>query len=184
MAKASQPVPLPDIEGALEARARRTLARQAERHGQGVFVSAGYDVGCVLLHITRGSDGQWSAEPVWATRSMRTQFSNVVIARDCVFGLDSRILSCVDLATGERKWKGERYDFGQVLLVGDLLIVQAEKGDVALVEANPNEFKELGRIPALKDKTWNNPVLSGPYLLVRNDREAVCYELPIEESGR
>ncbi len=160
MAKASQPVPLPNDR---------------------VFLSAGYDVGCVLLHITRGSDGQWSAEPLWATRGMRTQFSNVVITRNCAFGLDSRILSCVDLATGERKWKGERYDFGQVLLVGDLLIVQAEKGDVVLVEANPNEFKELGRIPALKDKTWNNPVLSGPYLLVRNDREAVCYELPVEE---
>jgi outer membrane protein assembly factor BamB len=160
MAKASQPVPLPNDR---------------------VFLSAGYDVGCVLLHVTRSSDGQWSAEPLWATRSMRTQFSNVVITRNCAFGLDSRLLCCVDLATGERKWKGERFDFGQVLLVGDLLIVQAEKpGDVVLVEANPDEFKELGRIHALKDKTWNNPVLSGPYLLVRNDREAVCYELPVE----
>jgi outer membrane protein assembly factor BamB len=164
IAKASQPVPLPNDR---------------------VFLSAGYDVGCVLLHVTRGSDGQWSAEPLWATRSMRTQFSNVVITRNCAFGLDSRILTCVDLATGERKWKGERFDFGQVLLVGDLLIVQAEKpGDVVLVEANPNEFKELGRFSALKDKTWNNPVLSGPYLLVRNDREAVCYQLPVEKSGR
>ncbi len=70
------------------------------------------------------------------------------------------------------------------MLVGDLLVVQAEKGPVALVEANPNEFKELGRIPALKDKTWNNPVLSGPYLLVRNDKEAVCYELPLQAAPR
>jgi outer membrane protein assembly factor BamB len=54
---------------------------------------------------------------------------------------------------------------------------------VALVEANPDEFKELGRIPALKSKTWNNPALAGPYLLVRNDEEAVCYKLPVKESG-
>jgi outer membrane protein assembly factor BamB len=114
---------------------------------------------------------------------MRTQFSNVVLARNSAFGLDSRFLCCVDLATGERKWKGERFDFGQVMLVGDLLIVQAEKGDVVLVEANSDEFKELGRISALKSKTWNNPVLSGPYLLLRNDQQAVCYELPIEKSG-
>jgi outer membrane protein assembly factor BamB len=158
-AKASQPVPLP---------------------GDRVFLSAGYNVGCVLLHVTRGSDGQWAAEPLWATRKMRTQFSNVVLARNCAFGLDDRVLACVDLETGEQKWKGERYHYGQVLLVGDLLIVQAEEGYVALVEANPDEFKELGRIPALKDKTWNNPVLSGPYLLVRNDKEAVCYQLPVQ----
>jgi outer membrane protein assembly factor BamB len=50
---------------------------------------------------------------------------------------------------------------------------------VALVEANPNEFKEVGRIRPLNDMTWNNPVLSGPYLLVRNDKEAVCYQVPV-----
>jgi outer membrane protein assembly factor BamB len=162
MAKASQPVPLP---------------------GDRVFVSAGYNVGCVMLHITRGSDGQWAAEPVWVGRNkMCTQFSNVLITNNCAFGLDCRQLACIDLQTGERKWKGSTYNFGQVLLVGDLIVVQAEDpGDVALVEANPSEFKEVARLPALHDKTWNNPVLSGPYLLLRNDKEAVCYQVPVLE---
>ena len=88
--------------------------------------------------------------------------------------------ACVDLETGEQKWKGERYNFGQVMLVGDVIVVQAEDGPVALVEANPDEFQELARIPALKAKTWNNPVVSGSYLLVRNDKEAVCYQLSVE----
>jgi outer membrane protein assembly factor BamB len=161
MAKASQPVPLP---------------------GNRIFLSAGYKVGCVLLQITRGSDGQWSAETVWVGRNkMATQFSNVVIAHDCAFGLDCRELACIDLATGERKWKGKTYNFGQIMLVGDVIVVQAEDGYVALVEANPNEFKELARLPALHDKTWNNPVLSGPYLLLRNDKEVVCYQVPVTE---
>jgi outer membrane protein assembly factor BamB len=112
---------------------------------------------------------------------MRTQFSNVIVAHNCAFGLDDRFLACVDLETGARKWKGERYKFGQVLLVGDLIVVQAEDGYVALVEANPNEFKEVARMPALHEKTWNNPVLSGPYLLLRNDKEAVCYQVPVQK---
>lgn len=160
MAKASQPVPLP---------------------GDRVFLSAGYKLGCVLLHVTCGSDGQWAAEPRWVGRNkMCTQFSNVLIAHNCAFGLDCRELACFDLETGQRKWKGKTYQFGQVMLVGDLIVVQAEDGDVALVEANPNEFREVARMPALHDKTWNNPVLSGPYLLVRNDKEAVCYQVPVE----
>lgn len=159
MAKASQPVPLP---------------------GNRIFLSAGYKVGCVLLHITRGSDGQWAAEKVWVGRNkMCTQFSNVVIAHDCAFGLDCRELACIDLTTGERKWKGKTYKFGQVMLVGDLIVVQAEDGYVALVEANPDAFKELARLPALHDMTWNNPVLSGRYLLLRNDKEVVCYQMPV-----
>jgi outer membrane protein assembly factor BamB len=115
---------------------------------------------------------------------MCTQFSNVVIANSCAFGIDCRELACVDLETGERKWKGKTYNFGQVMLVGDLIVVQAEDGDVALVEANPNEFKEIARLSALHEKTWNNPVLSGPYLLVRNDREAVCYQVAVEATEK
>lgn len=164
MAKVSQPMPLP---------------------GDHIFLSAGYKVGCVLLHVKRGSDEQWSTEPVWTGRNrMCTQFSNVVISHNCAFGIDCRDLTCIDLETGERRWKGKTYNFGQVMLVGDLIVVQAEDGYVALVEANPNEFKELARLAALHEKTWNNPVLSGPYLLLRNDKEAVCYQVAVQETEK
>jgi hypothetical protein len=28
--------------------------------------------------------------------------------------------------------------------------------------------------------TWNHPAFAPPYLLVRNDKEAACYELALE----
>lgn len=34
----------------------------------------------------------------------------------------------------------------------------------------------------LVNKTGNNPALAGNYLLVRNHREAACYELPREQT--
>ena len=101
-----------------------------------------------------------------------------------VYGLDDGILECLDLANGELQWKDGRYGHGQVLLVDRLLLVTTEFGDVALVEANPHEHRELARFAALSGKTWNNPALSGRYLLVRNDQEAACYELPVTESRR
>ncbi len=67
-----------------------------------------------------------------------------------------------------------------MLLVGSLLLAQAEDGDVCLVEATPEEHRELGSIPALDSKTWNTPALAGRFLLVRNAKEAVCYEVPLE----
>ena len=67
-----------------------------------------------------------------------------------------------------------------MILVEDLLLVQAESGDAVLLEANPTSHVELGRFRALGGRTWNNPTLVAPYLLVRNDREAACYELPLE----
>jgi len=151
-AKCSQPVPLPPDR---------------------VFISAGYGIGCALLRIDHDKPTE-----VWKNKNLKTQFTSAVVRDGFAYGLDDGILVCLDLASGARKWKGGRYGHGQVVRVDDLLLVQAEAGDVVLVEATPDGHHELTRFPALKGKTWNYPVVSAPYLLVRNDQEAACFRLP------
>ena len=79
-------------------------------------------------------------------------------------------------------WKGGRYGQGQVLRVGGFLLVQAESGEVVLVDAAPGRHSVHGRFPAIEGQTWNNPCLAGSLLLVRNAEEAACYELPLAGS--
>jgi outer membrane protein assembly factor BamB len=122
----------------------------------------------------------WTVEEIWRSPRMKAKFTNIVLHDGHLYGLDDGVLACVDPTTGERCWKRGRYGHGQVLLVGDLLLVQTEAGEVILIEPNPEEHRELGRIEALDGKSWNSPALSGPHLLVRNADEAVCYELPLE----
>ncbi len=145
--------------------------------GDRVFVSASFNAGCVLLQVKVGSNGNFSATEVWKNRNMKSEFSNMVARGGFLYGLDDGILACLELDTGQRKWKDGRYGHGQLLLVGDLLLVQTEPGPVTLVEANPAAYREVGRISALGAKTWNTPALAGEFLLVRNDQEAVCYKL-------
>ena len=92
------------------------------------------------------------------------------------------ILGCVDLADGRRRWRDGAYGYGQHLVAGDHLLIQTEPGDVVLVKANPEHLEEVARLSALTSKTWNPPALAGRWLLVRNDREAVCFELAEPES--
>jgi outer membrane protein assembly factor BamB len=144
-----------------------------------IFVAASFNAGCILLQLTSTSDGKVSVAEKWKNRNMKSEFSNIVTREGFAYGLDDGILACVDLATGERKWKDGHYGHGHVLLVGDLLLIQTEQGPVALVEAKPSGFKELGNFAALQSKTWNVPVVVDGCLLVRNDQNAACYKLPL-----
>jgi hypothetical protein len=81
-------------------------------------------------------------------------------------------LACIDLATGDLKWKGERYGHGQMILVRKLLLLTAENGDVVLVEPVPNEPRELSRFPVFKAKTWNPPALAGDLLARAQSRRS------------
>jgi outer membrane protein assembly factor BamB len=142
-----------------------------------VLISCGYGIGCVVLQI-HNDNGQFSVIKVWNNRFLKPKFADLALRDGYIYGLDDAILTCLDLSTGKRQWRGENYGFGQLLLVDDLLLIQCEDGNVALVEASPSTYRELTRFTALSSKTWNNPVLSGHKLLVRNDQEAACFELP------
>ncbi|MCH8981343.1 PQQ-binding-like beta-propeller repeat protein, partial [candidate division KSB1 bacterium] len=144
-----------------------------------VFITTGYGVGSKLIKINQDTNGNLSPALLWESKRMKAKFSNVIAVGEFIYGLDDGILACIDLQEGKRQWKRGRYGHGQMILVDNLLLITTEKGDVVLVEPNPEQHKELARFTAIKGKTWNNPALAGPYLLVRNGQEAACYELPV-----
>ncbi|MBI5684146.1 MAG: PQQ-like beta-propeller repeat protein [Verrucomicrobia bacterium] len=147
--------------------------------GDRVLVSSGYGEGSQLLQLQRDGAGRFTVKQLWRTRKLKSKFNNMVVRDGHVYGLDDGTLACVDLATGQLKWREGRYGHGQFILVRDLLIITAENGDVALVEPVPVGRRELTRFPAITGKTWNPPTLAGDLLLVRNDEEAACYRLPL-----
>jgi len=144
-----------------------------------LLIAASFNAGTVLLHVSPGQNGSLSVAEVWKNRNLKSEFSNIVFRDGFIYGLDDGIMVCLDAADGRRKWKGGHYGHGQVLLAGNLLVVQTEQGPVMLVEADPSAFHEIGKLDALTLKTWNTPALSGDLLLVRNDQEAACYRLPM-----
>lgn len=142
-----------------------------------ILLSIGYGTGSVLLKVDGAPGEKWSAKPIWTSKEMKTKFTTAVIHEGFIYGLDDGILACVDLETGKRRWKRGRYQHGQLLLVGEWLLIQAEAGDLVLVRANPEKLEEVGRIPALTGKTWNNPALGRDHLVVRNDHEVMCFRI-------
>jgi len=148
--------------------------------------------GNVLIHSLGGTGGQgirrlaiahtsggWTVDERWTSTGLKPYFNDFVVHNGHAFGFDGSILSCIDLADGVRKWKGGRYGGGQLVLLADqdVLLVLSDEGELALVSATSDGFKELARFKAIEGKTWNHPVLVHDILLVRNGEEMAAFRL-------
>jgi outer membrane protein assembly factor BamB len=141
-----------------------------------VLVASG--PGLALLEI-KEEGGKWSAAELWSTPKFRPSFSNFVHHAGHVYGIDEGVLACVDAKTGERVWRKGRYGSGQLLLLADqgLILLISEKGELALIEAKPQEPGDVYRLQALIGKTWNHPAIAQDRLFVRNGIEMACFRL-------
>ena len=138
-----------------------------------VFISSGYNSGCSLVQF-----GNNYARPVWSNRYMRNHFSSCVLVKSHLYGFDENELRCMDITNGRIKWRTTVYGKGSLIAADDKLIVQAFNGMNAVVEANPWQFKELGRIQILNGKgAWTAPVLANQLLLVRYQSQLVALNI-------
>src|SRR5262245_26997340 len=122
------------------------------------YVIAGSDVligsgsGLAQVGVRRGAvargPGGWTVEERWRSAALKRDCSDFVVHNGHAFGFDGSLLACIDLKDGKRKWKKGRYGHGQLVLLPDqdLLLALSEEGELALIEASPNDFKEIARI--------------------------------------
>lgn len=127
-----------------------------------------------------------SAKELWTSKDMKPDYNDLLVHKGHIYGFDNAIFACIGLDDGKRRWKGGRYEKGQAFLLADsdLILVVSEPGDLVLLRATPEKHEEIAKIPALKDKTWNHPVVIGDKLYLRNAEEAVCYKLPTSPNSR
>jgi outer membrane protein assembly factor BamB len=139
-------------------------------------------IGTRAIHIEK-KDGNLSATELWTSRLLKPDFTDFVVYQGHAYGVDGGFFICIDLKNGERKWKGDRYGKGEVVLLesSGLLLVSTEPGDVVLVKADPSASIELASFKAIEGKTWNHPVVVGDRLYIRNSQEAAAYQLPLAE---
>ena len=157
--------------------------------GDYVFLSATYNTGAVLLKLR-----QEGLQEIWrARRAMQNHWATSVYDRGYLYGVDGRHeaganFRCLDFKTGKLRWRADpglgRCTF--VMAEGHLIAL-GERGQLALIEVNPDCYVEKARSSSmLRYPCWAPPVLSHGLLYVRNEERLLCLDLrarPVAAEG-
>lgn len=107
-----------------------------------------------------------------------------VLVGPYLFGT-SQAMQCVDFKSGQVKWSEPGIGAASLAYADGLLYLHGENGEVALLEASPEVYKEKGRFtppnpPAhanQMEKSWAYPVISDGKLYIRDLGTLWCYDL-------
>lgn len=159
-----------------------TLCNTPLFHDGYVFASAlarGGFTGSVLLKLTATGENV-KAEEVFNTTPLAVHHGGVVRVGDAVYGTNQNGLVCIDFKTGETKWQDRSVGKGSIAAADGCLYVRSERGPIALVEATPTAYKEIGRFEQperSKKNSWPHPVIAGGRLYLRDQNVLLCYDV-------
>jgi outer membrane protein assembly factor BamB len=153
--------------------------------GDIVYLSAGYDVGSSACRIAK-EGGRFTATKIWLTKGNEpvvNHWSTPVCKDGYLYGMfgfkkfKNGPMKCVDLATGQVMWQHPGFGQGNVILVADRLVALAEDGNLVIIDATPDSYKEIARTRAFSDKCWTTPAFSDGKIYVRSISEGACYDV-------
>jgi len=156
-----------------------------------VLVGSSYNTGRATAVKVTGNGGAFKAELLYET-DFANHHGGMVLVGDHVYGLADRKkgqdrnnadLKCMEFKTGKIVWENPSIGKGSITFADGNLIVRSEKpkeGQVALVEASSEGYKEKGRFAqpdSTGKNTWAYPVVANGRLYIRNGTGLSAYDV-------
>jgi outer membrane protein assembly factor BamB len=153
--------------------------------GDVVMTSCDYGVGAFFYRITQEGDGFKEVSSFHADKEFQCQHGGIVAVGDHYYFLTNRAMFCVEAKTGKVVWQDRSIGKGAVLYADGKLYLRAGPngggdGTMAMIEATPTGYKELGRFdqPERSEKqTWTYPVIVDKKMYIRDQGLLLCYAL-------
>jgi outer membrane protein assembly factor BamB len=146
-----------------------------------IFISCGYGTvtGSVVVQV-REVKKQFVAESLWESSKLKNLVNSSVCFQNNIYGFDMGIFKCFDALTGQERWKARGFQRGSLIAADGHLVVLGERGKLALVEATPEEFREVASVQILSGKCWTSPTLANGKLYLRNQKEMLCLDIKMK----
>jgi outer membrane protein assembly factor BamB len=143
----------------------------AVTRGDRIYV-ANPPIGGALLRLQKTAS-EVEVHEVYNLRGLPNSIGGSVLVNGILYGTTADGLIAADFETGAIKWRDPSIGPASLLYADGRLYLHGESGEVALVAAAPDAYRELGRflpqkrVPRRGDQAWVYPVLSNGRLFIR-----------------
>jgi outer membrane protein assembly factor BamB len=150
------------------------------------YVYAGaLSIGGGLVRL-KSDGGRFEAEQVYFERGLPNGFGGAVLVGDHLYGTEVKALVAAEFTTGRVKWKAEDFGKASVTYADGHLYLHEWDGEVALVEATPDGYREKGRFTLpnppkragqFADTAYAYPVIANRRLYIRDLATMWAYDI-------
>ena len=143
-----------------------------------ILLAAGYGKGAECFTIARDEESKkYRVQSSWKSKDLKAKFSNPILKDGYLYGLSENLLVCIEAKTGKLMWRGKKYSYGRILLADQKLLILGHSGVLSVIDATPEEFREISSRQLLSDaRCWNGPAFVNGYLLARNGEQITCFD--------
>ena len=144
-------------------------------------------VGGGLVRL-KADPGGVAAEKVYFARGLPNDIGGSVVVGEYLYGTTDTGLVAAEFTTGKVKWQGEGIGSGSLAYADGQLYLHGQNGNVALIEATPEAYREKGRftppvqpkrrkLGPFPEKAWAYPVIANGRLYIRDIGTLWVYDI-------
>jgi len=152
-------------------------------HDGSLFITSGYNHKAIKLKL---ADDLNSVSVEWINEVLDNHHGGIVKLGDYLYGSSWDNNSngkwvCLNWDTGETMYETAWFNKGPIIAAGDYLYCYDEKfGNIALIKADPNEFKVISTFKITQGKRgpfWAHPVIDNGILYIRHEDAFMAYDI-------
>ena len=150
--------------------------------GDKILVASAYGKGAALVCLQ-----EREPKSIWESDSISCQMASLVYLNGYAYGIHGQTgtrasqatLFCLDLQSGKKVWEERGFGVGTLILVDETLVVLSDRGELALVKAEPSNFHEINRFQVLSGKdNWTPPTYANGRMHCRSSKgQWVCLDM-------
>ena len=147
-------------------------------HEGSLFYFSGYGQGGGLVELN--ADGS-AVKKKWFRTELDSRMGGAVLVDGYIYGSGdmAREWRCVDWETGKDVYTSSAIGKGVVIYADGMLYCYSDRGELAMVKADPSGFEVLGKTKVImgSEQNWAHPVIHKGVLYLRHGKALIAYKV-------